>query len=102
MFNLKIKKNKNMKNYFILVLFSIGIFFLSCEKEDDCHECHIAYINSLQVEIEGEIGEYCDDALANVEANGYDLLNDIIVGNDTIPAGFYPGSEIHCDPHLHD
>ena len=73
----------------------------SCSKDgEDCHECHIAYMNSVQVEVEVEIGEYCDDDLANVEANGYNLPNDVIVGNDTIPAGFYPGSEIHCDPHL--
>ena len=89
-----------MKNNFILILFIIGIFLASCDKEDGCHECHIAYMNSVQVEVEVEIGEYCDDDLANVEANGYNLPNDVIVGNDTIPAGFYPGSEIHCDPHL--
>ena len=35
--------------------------------------------------------------LANVEANGYTLTEDMMVGDVTIPAGLY--TDIHCEEH---
>ena len=100
MFNIKIHKMK----YNLLLSFSlVGFLFMSCSKEE-CHECHIAYEHDDSAgddheEIEGEIGEFCGDDLADVETNGYVLANDLIVGGDTIPAGTYPASMVHCEEH---
>ncbi len=82
-----------------LILFA-GVLF-SCSDSDDCHECHIAWQNAQNQEVEVEIGEFCDSALSDVEANGYTLASDQIVGNDTVPAGDYPGTDIHCEEHDH-
>jgi len=99
---------EEMKNVFFTLLGVFGLFFIaSCEKEEECHECHIAYEHhdhdagdtDEHEEIEGEIGEFCGDDLADVEINGYVLANDLIVGGDTIPAGTYPASMVHCEEH---
>ena len=88
-----------MKNNF-LFLAGISVFmFVACEDDDhdhdsDCHECHIAYNN---VTVQVDIGEFCGDDLANVEANGYTLTEDMMVGDVTIPAGLY--TDIHCEEH---
>tara|TARA_B100000575_G_C23141566_1_gene664457 strand:+ start:1173 stop:1454 length:282 start_codon:yes stop_codon:yes gene_type:complete len=88
-----------MKNNF-LFLAGISVFmFVACEDDDhdhdsDCHECHIAYNNDT---VQVDIGEFCGDDLANVEANGYTLTEDMMVGDVTIPAGLY--TDIHCEEH---
>ena len=85
-----------------LMMISFGAAFLfSCTDSDDCHECHIAWENSANEEVEVEIGEFCGADLSDVESNGYDLADTVIVGNDTIPAGTYPGTDIHCEEHDH-
>ena len=96
-----------MKYNFLLLFTIIGLLFMSCSKEE-CHECHIAYEHDHTAgatdhheEIEGEIGEFCGDDLDDVEANGYTLENDLIVGGDTIPAGTYPANMVHCEEHAH-
>ena len=84
------------RNYFSVILGIAVISILaSCGKEDECHECHIAY-DGPNGEIEVEIGEFCGSELEDVEAPGYShTICQPIVGNDTVPAGSY--SEIHCE-----
>ena len=79
----------------------IAIAFTSCSKSEtvDCHECHIAWMNAAQVEVEVEIGEFCGNELEDVESNGYTLSEDVILGTDTIAAGSYPASDVHCEEH---
>ena len=97
-----------MKNNLAIALL-LSFFLLSCEDDhDDCHECHIAIEECCgldephdHTELEGDIGEFCGDALADIEANGYVLEEDLIVGNDTIPAGTYTASQVHCEEHAH-
>ena len=90
-----------MKNITLLSILLFGIFgfMISCSSSsDDCHECHIAWMNAANEEVEVEIGEFCGDALADVEADGYShTIDETIVGNDTVPAGAY--SDIHCEEH---
>jgi hypothetical protein len=96
---------KIMKKFFLIPFVIASLFIMSCEEEDhhdECHECHIAYM-ATGSKTQGEIGEFCGDDLADVEANGYTLLEDLVVGDVTIPAGFYPGVDIHCEDHAdHD
>ena len=73
----------------------------SCSDDHDhgCEECHIAYfVDGVEV-AQGELGEFCDEALEDVEANGYNLADDMVVGDYTIPAGQYPANEVHCGEH---
>ena len=90
-----------MKKISLLSILLVGIFgfMTSCSSSDsDCHECHIAWTNAAGNEVEVEIGEFCEDALADVETEGYThTIEETIVGNDTVPAGTY--SEIHCEEH---
>ena len=91
-------------NYLLTAVAFLAITSMtSCSKDDDelCHECHIAF-DGPNGEIEVEIGEFCGADLEEVEAPGYThvLTEDVIIGNDTIPAGTY--SEIHCEEHAHD
>ena len=86
----------------LMCLSAIGIvsMFSSCSSNDtDCHECHIAWMNAAQVEVEVEIGEFCGNELEDVESNGYTLSEDVILGTDTIAAGSYPASDVHCEEH---
>jgi len=88
--------------YFLTTLsISAMLFMSSCSKDSDCHECHIAYMNSAQQEVEVEIGEFCGSELEDVEAPGYThTIEETIIGLDTVPAGTY--SDIHCEEHAHD
>lgn len=83
-----------------LIVLSAGFLF-SCSSSDDCHECHIAWENAQGQEVEVEIGEFCDAELTDVESNGYTLAEEQVIGTDTVPAGDYPGTDIHCEEH-HD
>ena len=92
-----------IKSYLLILaaLFSFATIMSCSDSDADCHECHIAF-DGPNGEIEVEIGEFCGAALEEVEAPGYthELTEDVIIGNDTIPAGTY--SEIHCEEHAHD
>ena len=102
MFGVSINKIKyiTMKKISLLSILLVGMFgfMTSCSSSDDCHECHIAYMNAVGDEVEVEIGEFCGDALADVETDGYShTIEETIVGTDTVPAGTY--SDIHCEEH---
>ena len=89
--------------FFLFSLFA-SLCIISCEKDDHdhgCHDCHIAYMETGG-EIQVDLGEFCDDDLENIEANGYTLAEDVVVGDVSIPAGFYPASDIHCGEHHDD
>lgn len=86
----------------ILLLSSALCLIIACSSDElDCHECHIAFLNANNVEIEYELGEYCESELEDLEQNGYNLTEEQVVGNDTIPAAMYDPSDIHCEEH-HD
>lgn len=52
-----------MKKVGILAIV-LGLGVVSCK---DCHECHYEDASGQEV----ELGEYCDDALKDLESNGY-------------------------------
>ena len=58
-----------------VVILAGGFIFLlaSCSDQSECHECHIAYQNANNIEIEYELGEYCESNLQDLETNGYEL-----------------------------
>jgi hypothetical protein len=85
----------------LLIAPALALFLFSCSDSDDCHECHIAWQNSANEEVEVEIGEFCGSELSDVESNGYTLASEQVIGNDTVPAGDYAGSDIHCEEHEH-
>lgn len=85
----------------LLIAPALALFLFSCTDSDDCHECHIAWYNGSGTEVEVEIGEFCGSELSDVESNGYTLASDTVIGNDTIPAGDYAGTDIHCEEHEH-
>ncbi len=88
-----------MKEFNLLTVAALclSLAFTSCSKSDDCHECHVAYMNSSQQEVEVEIGEFCGTDLEDVEAPGYlHSIEETIVGMDTVPAGDY---NVHCEEH---
>lgn len=89
-----------MSKIYYLFIFCTICIFCACGDDHDCHDCHIAYFpaNSTE-EVEVEIGEFCEEALIEVEANGYTLTEDQYIGNDTVPAGYYP--TVHCEEHPH-
>jgi uncharacterized lipoprotein YehR (DUF1307 family) len=58
----------------------VALSLVSCKKEE-CSMCHYDDANGNEV----EIGEYCDDDRASLEANGY------TVNGTTFPA--------HCGAH---
>ena len=68
-------KRHPLKWFCFLPVLTMGIS--ACHQ---CHECHYDY-NSGEV----ELGEFCDDDLEEIEANGY---------SDT--SGTY---EVHCHEH---
>tara|TARA_B110000483_G_C18124719_1_gene515122 strand:- start:32 stop:301 length:270 start_codon:yes stop_codon:yes gene_type:complete len=81
----------------VIFLVAVAIFSLnSCNK---CAECHAAAdINGTEYELM-ELGEYCDDNLTSVEANGYSLTDTVYVtaDGDSLPNAVYPQTvEVHC------
>jgi hypothetical protein len=55
-----------MKRLFIPTAAFFFLAFASCKKSE-CHECHYDDASGAEV----ELGEYCDDELESLEANGY-------------------------------
>mgnify|MGYP004279629945 FL=1 len=100
-------KLENMKNYSLLSILLVGIFgvMISCSSSDDCHECHIALYNAAGVEVaQHEIGEYCGDALEDVESAGYNLESAVTYTDPddqdstyTLSPGLIPGNDVHCE-----
>ncbi len=92
-----------------LGIFAIAIaLFSACSDshDDECHECHIAFMatnGEIEVPINNSAGgeEFCGSELEEAEGPDftYTLDEDVIIGNDTIPAGVY--SNIHCEEHAH-
>tara|TARA_B100001758_G_C18284810_1_gene543680 strand:+ start:518 stop:820 length:303 start_codon:yes stop_codon:yes gene_type:complete len=91
-------------NYLLAAFAFLAITTMtSCSKEEDsCHECHVAYMLANGNEVAVDFGEFCGEALEDVEAPGYTVdLPETIVGTDTVPAGTYGNGnmEIHCEDH---
>tara|TARA_Y100000589_G_scaffold117757_1_gene111800 strand:- start:324 stop:620 length:297 start_codon:yes stop_codon:yes gene_type:complete len=93
-----------MKKHILLALF-LGFFIVSCEKDDDhdhdeCHECHLELeMSDGTISHDYEIGEFCGDALSDVEANGYTTAAFTHEG-ESFDAGTY--TNVHCEEHAHD
>jgi hypothetical protein len=67
-----------MKNTLYLFMIALAISAVSCKKK--CHECHYDSNGAIV-----EIGEYCGDDLAAIEASGF------VVADSTY--------EVHCEEH---
>ena len=90
---------KSLIMMYAFIAMSLSITSCSDDHDHGCEECHIAYfVDGVEV-AQGELGEFCDEALEDVEANGYNLADDMVVGDYTIPAGQYPANEVHCGEH---
>ena len=111
-----------MKYNFLLSLSLIGLLFVACEKDEECHPCHIAFVegdagdhdhdhdhdHSNEISVPIGDGDFCGDDLAAAEAPGfeYELTEDYVTTNDdgvtvTVPADVYGNGnmEIHCEEH---
>ena len=90
-----------MKNQF-LILFGLSVFmFVSCEKDEDCHPCHIA-LTEDGVEHQHDIpGEFCGDDLEDIEENGWVATEDVMHDDEVEYAegDLVPASMIHCEEH---
>jgi hypothetical protein len=81
-------------------LASFSLFlFVGCS-EDECAECHVvADINGTEYELM-ELGEYCEDALHDIEEAGYTIQDTLYLDaeGDSLPSMVLPGSanEVHC------
>jgi len=91
-----------MKKHLLLALF-LSFFIVSCEKDDDhdeCHECHLELeMSDGTIDHDYVIGEFCGDALSDVEANGY-TTDAFEHEGESFPAGTY--TNVHCEEHAHD
>ena len=84
---------------YAFIAMSLSITSCSDDHDHGCADCHIAYfVDGVEV-AQGELGEQCDEVLEDIEANGYNLADDMVVGDYTIPAGQYPANEVHCGEH---
>lgn len=63
----------------VIAMFALATVFVACDKEE-CAECHYDTANG-----EVEIGQYCDDDLEAIEADGY------VINGET--------KEVHCGEH---
>ena len=69
-----------------VVLGIIAISFIGLTSCKKCSECHYEAVDSSGAEVEMELGEFCDEDLEALEANGYQL-------NDSVNV------EVHCHGH---
>ena len=100
--NKKIKMKKSSYLFAAVAIMFVATFSSCSKSEDDCHECHVAYMLANGSEVAVDFGEFCGDALEDVEAPGYTVdIPETIVGTDTVPAGTYGNGnmEIHCEDH---
>ena len=104
-----------MKKNILFTVACLSLCFMSCEQDNhdhECHECHVALVECCGAtepheagEHEVEIGEFCGDDLANVEANGWVATQSIMHdGEEEFAVGdIVPASMIHCEEHAdHD
>ena len=63
-----------------------------------CFDCHIAFFDDNGSETEVDIGEFCGDELAEIEAEGY-ILTEVLFTEtgDTIQPGLY--TDVFCEKH---
>ena len=99
---------KNLFSFKNLAL-AIGLVFMtSCSDDETCADCHLVVMNADGSETElMDLGEYCEDALHEVEENGYPLQDTIFLASDgdTLDTPVAPGdaTEVHCgEEHDHD
>ena len=92
-----------MKKHLLLALF-LSFFIVSCEKDDDhdhdeCHECHLELMINGSVDHSYEIGEFCGEALHEIEENGF-----VTEGFTHMEVDFEAGTytNVHCEEHAHD
>jgi len=90
-----------MKKLFFLPLLVSSLFFISCEEDDHddhgCHECHLELqMADGTIDHSYEIGEFCGDALSDVEANGF-VTEAFDHMGETFSAGTY--TNVHCEEH---
>jgi hypothetical protein len=79
---------------------ALGLIFLASCGSEECADCHVvADINGMEYEIL-ELGEYCEDALHEIEEDEYVILDTIIIDADghELPSPVLPGDavEVHC------
>ena len=94
-----------MKNQFLILLGLSVFMFVSCEKDDECHPCHIAFTEEDGSEHEHDIGEFCGDDLNDVELNGYTVMGAALIHDgDTYEIGHvFSADMVHCEEHAdHD
>lgn len=106
---------KKVKFVSLSCVVSLLFFTTSCSDSSsssiECQECHIAYENGVDPEVEvpmlnfngGE--DFCGADLATVEAVDFEYtIAETVVDGITIPAGTYGNGnmEIHCEEHAHE
>ena len=95
-----------MKKHNLLIALAVclGLVFTSCSKDDHdhesgCHDCHLEIMMADGTEDHNwDIGEYCGDALADVEANGYTLTEETEYMGVTYEVG-HVFADVHCEDH---
>ena len=86
----------SFKNFRLAFVFSL---MASCSSEE-CADCHVVVdVDGTEYELM-ELGEYCEDALNDIEENSYNIQDTILSDADgnTLPAPVFPGDavEVHC------
>jgi len=100
--------NKKLFTFKNLLLGAAFAFMTSCSDDETCADCHLVVMNSDGSETElMELGEYCEDALHDLEEDGYSFQDTIFVDSDgnTLLNPVAPGDavEVHCgEEHDHD
>ena len=95
-----------MKNSIMLALF-LSFILISCEEDDhdhdECHECHLeTMMADGTADHSHEIGEFCGDALHEVEENGWTVDVAFEHMGTTYDAGYqFTASQVHCEEHAH-
>ena len=56
-----------MKKFGTISLATLSVFAFTLSSCKKCHECHYDAVGGAEV----ELGEYCDEDLEEIEANGY-------------------------------